>query len=71
MESGARQTDRREGNAQPAVSCIERGSERGRENPKECLQYVTAGTATPLDAGYGTITDRAAATGLDNFAALF
>ncbi len=45
---------------QSAVSCAERGSERSRENQKERLQYLAAGTATPQKAGYGAITDRAA-----------
>lgn len=48
---------------QSAVSCIERGSERSRENQKERLQYLAAGTAgitAPHKAGYGAITDRAA-----------
>ena len=53
MENRVCQTDRREENTQPAVSCIERGSERSRENQKERLQYLVAGTA-------GAITDRAA-----------
>ena len=63
MESGVCQTDRREGNAQPAVSCVERRSERSRANPKERLQYLAAGTegaTAPQGAGYGAVTDRAA-----------
>lgn len=63
MESGIRQADRRTGNTQPAVSRIERGSERSRANPKERLQYLaseTAGAAAPQGAGYGAITGRAA-----------
>ena len=63
MESGVCQADRREGNAQPAVSCAERGSERSRANPQERLQYLAAGTAgaaAPQGAGYGAVTDRAA-----------
>ena len=57
------QADRREENAQSAVSCIERGSERSGENQKERLQYLaagTAGTANPQKTGYGAVTDRAA-----------
>ncbi|MCX4379943.1 MAG: hypothetical protein OSJ61_27960, partial [Lachnospiraceae bacterium] len=41
----------------------ERGSERSRENQKERLQYLAAGTegtTAPQKAGYGAITDRAA-----------
>ena len=63
MESGVCQADRREGNAQPAVSRIERGSERSRANPQERLQHLAAGTAgaaAPQGAGYGAVTDRAA-----------
>ncbi len=63
MERRIHQADRREENAQSAVSCIERGSERSGENQKERLQYLaagTAGTATPQKTGYGEITDRAA-----------
>jgi len=63
MERRIHQADRREKNAQSAVSCIERGSERSRENQKERLQYLeagTAGTTAPKKAGYGTITSRAA-----------
>ncbi len=63
MENGVCQADRREENAQSAVSCIERGSKRSGENQKERLQYLatgTAGTATPQDAVYGAITHRAA-----------
>ena len=61
MESGVCQADRREGNAQPAVSRIERGSERSRANPQERLQHLAAGTAgaaAPQGAGYGAVTDR-------------
>jgi len=50
-------------NAQLAASCTERGSERSQINPKERLQYLTAGTAgaTALwGTGYGKITDKAA-----------
>ena len=32
-------------NVQSAVSCIERGRERSRENQKEYLQYLAAGAA--------------------------
>ena len=63
MERRIHKVDRREKNAQSAVSCIERGSKRSGENQKERLQYLaagTAGTATPQKAGYGAITDRAA-----------
>ena len=63
MERKIHQADRREENAQSAVSCIERGSERSRENQKERLQYLatgTAGTATTQGAGYGAITSKAA-----------
>ena len=63
MESGICQADRREGNAQPAVSCIERGSERSRANPQERLQHLAAGTAgaaAPQGAGYGAVISRAA-----------
>ena len=63
MERRIHQADRREENTQSAVSCIERGSERSRENQKERLQYLAAGTegtTTLQKAGYGTITDRAA-----------
>ena len=38
-------------------------SERSRENQKERLQYLaagTAGTTAPQKTGYGAITDRAA-----------
>ncbi len=45
MKRRIHQADRREENAQSAVSCIERGSERSGENQKECLQYLAAGTA--------------------------
>ncbi len=45
MERRIHQADRREENAQSAVSCIERGSERSGENQKERLQYLAAGTA--------------------------
>ena len=61
--SGVYQTDRQEGNAQPAVSRAERGSERSRANPQERLQYRAAGTAgaaAPQGAGYGAVTRRAA-----------
>ena len=61
MESGVCPADRREGNAQPAVSCIERGSERSRANPQERLQHLAAGTAgaaAPQGAGYGAVTDK-------------
>ena len=63
MESGVCQADRREENAQPAVSCAERGSERSRTNPQERLQHLAAGTAgaaAPQGAGYGAVTGRAA-----------
>lgn len=63
MERRIQQADRREENAQSAVSCIERGSERSGENQKERLQYLATGregTATPQKAGYGAITDKAA-----------
>ena len=60
MERRIHQVDRREENAQSAVSCIERGSERSEENQKERLQYLAAGTANPQKTGYGAITDRAA-----------
>ena len=59
MENRVCKTDRREKNTQSEVSCIE----RSRENQKERLQYLaagTAGTATPQKAGYGAITDGAA-----------
>ncbi len=52
------QADRREENAQSAVSCIERGSERSGENQKERLQYLAAGTegtATTQVAGRGVV----------------
>ena len=52
------QADRREENAQSAVSCIERGSERSGENQKERLQYLaagTAGTTATQKTGYGAI----------------
>lgn len=39
------QVDRREENAQSAISCIERKSERSRENQKERLPYLAARTA--------------------------
>ena len=58
MERRIHKADRREENAQSAVSCIERGSERSGENQKERLQYLTAGaagTATPQKTGYGAI----------------
>ncbi len=45
MENGVCKTDRREESTQSAVSCIERGSKRSRENQKERLQYLAAGTA--------------------------
>ena len=57
------QADRREENAQSAVSCIERGSERSGENQKERLQYLaarTTGTTALQKTGYGEITDKAA-----------
>ena len=41
----------------------EETADRSRENQKERLQYLaagTAGTATPQKTGYGEITDRAA-----------
>ena len=63
MERRIYQADRREEKTQSAVSCIERGSERSRENQKERLQYLAAGTArttAPLKAGYGAITGKAA-----------
>ena len=63
MERRIHQADRREENAQSAVSCIERGSERSGENQKERLQYLatgTEGTTAPQKTGYGTITDGAA-----------
>ncbi len=60
MENRVCQIDCREKNTHSEVSCIERGSERSRENQKERLQYLAAGTATPQKAGYGTITDRMA-----------
>ena len=63
MESGVCQADRRTGNAQPAVSRIERGSERSRANPQKRLQHLAAGAAgaaAPQGAGYGAVTDRAA-----------
>ncbi len=63
MERRIHQIDCREENAQSTVSCTERGSERSRENQKERLQYLTAGTeeTTALQkAGYGAITDKAA-----------
>ena len=63
MERRIHQADRREENAQSAVSCIERGSKRSGENQKERLQYLatgTEGTATPQKTGYGAITDRVA-----------
>ena len=62
MENRICQADRREENTQSAVSCIERGSERSRENQKERLQYLaagTAGTTATQGAGYGAIADRA------------
>ena len=74
MERRIHQADRREENAQSAVSCIERGSERSGENQKECLQYLaagTAGTTAPQKAGYGAITDRAAGLSMLATAALF
>lgn len=42
------------------ISCVERGSERSRVNPKARLQYLVAGAVAPQDAGYGTPKDRAA-----------
>ena len=63
MERRIHQADRREENAQSAVSCIERGSERSGENQKECLRYLAAGTegaTDPKKTRYGAITDRAA-----------
>lgn len=63
MENRVCQTDRREKNAESAISCIERGSKRSRANPKERLQYLTTGTAgttAPQGAGYGAVKDRAA-----------
>ncbi len=63
MESGVCQADRRKENAQSAVSCFERGGERSRENQKERLQYLAAGTAgaaAPQGAGHGAVTRRAA-----------
>ena len=63
MERRIHQADRREENAQSAVSCIERGSERSGENQKERLQYLatgTEGTTAPQGAGYRAITDGAA-----------
>ena len=63
MERRILQTDRREENAQSAVSCFERGSERSGEDQKECLQYLAAGTegmATEQGTGYGAITDKVA-----------
>ncbi len=59
MESGVCQADRRTGNAQPAVSCFERGSERSRANPQERLQHLAAGTAgaaQPRRAQDGAVT---------------
>ena len=63
MERRIHKVDRREKNAQSAVSCIERGSKRSGENQKERLQYLAAGTegtATEQGAGYGAITEKAA-----------
>jgi len=63
MERRIHHADCREENAQSAVSCIERGSERSGEYQKERLQYLaagTAGTANPQKTGYGVVTDRAA-----------
>jgi len=63
MENRVCHTDRRAENAQPEVSCIERGSERSRADTKERLQYLatgTAGTRTAQGTGYGAVTDRAA-----------
>ncbi len=56
MESRVCQTDRRKANTQSAVSCIERGSERNRENQQEYLQYLAARTATPQSE----VTDKVA-----------
>ena len=63
MERGICHADRRAENAQSAVSCTQRGSERSRADTKECLQYLAAGTEgtrTAQNAGYGAVTDRAA-----------
>ena len=63
MENGICQANRREENPQSAVSYTQRGSERSRADTKERLQYFAAGTAgtrTPQDAGYRTVTERAA-----------
>lgn len=49
--------------AQPEVSCTQRGSERSRADTKERYQYLAAGTVgtrAPKGAECGTITDRAA-----------
>ena len=61
MERRIHKVDRREKNAQSAVSCIERGSKRSGENQKERLQYLaagTAGTTATQKARYGEITER-------------
>jgi len=63
MERGICHANRRKANAQSAVSCTQRGSERSRADTKERLQYLVAGTAgtrTAQNAGYGAITDIAA-----------
>ncbi len=60
MENRVCQANRREENTQSEVSCIERGSERSRENQKEHLQYLAARTVIPQKARYGTITDTVA-----------
>jgi len=59
LPGGVCQADRRERNSQPAVSCIERGSERSRANPQERLQHLAAGTAgaaAAQGAGCGAIS---------------
>ena len=74
MESGVCQADRREENAQSAVSCAERGSERSRANPQERLQHLAAGTAgaaAPQGAEYGAVTGGAAGNVYIYPAALF
>ncbi len=52
----------------------EEAADRSRENQKERLQYLaagTAGTTAPQKAGYGAITDRAAGLSMLATAALF
>ena len=74
VERRIHQADRREENAQSAVSCIERGSKRSGDNQKKRLQYLaagTAGTTAPQKTGYGAVTDRAAGLSMLATTALF